>query len=260
MRILVTNDDGVHSYGLWRLAEGLRHVGDVSVVAPDRDQSGIGTAMTLMDVIRAREISSPVDGVKAISVQGTPTDCVILAVESLFSERFDLIVSGINQGANLGLDVVSSGTVGAAIQGYTRGISSIAISVSSLTDVHYEAASRTAAVLAGALAESPPPEPLLLNVNLPNVEPDQLRRVEVTRLGPRAHLESVARGSDGRRTHYWIKHDRPVNTDAAEGTDIRAVRDGAISISSIDLGPMNGAPADLLETLAQEVRLALEIG
>lgn len=259
MRILVTNDDGVHSYGLWRLAEGLRHVGDVSVVAPDRDQSGIGTAMTLMDVIRAREIASPVDGVKAISVQGTPTDCVILATESLFDERFDLVVSGINQGANLGLDIVSSGTVGAAIQGYTRGISSIAISVTSLTDLHYEAASRTASVLAGALAESPPAEPLLINVNLPNVDPDQLRHVEVTRLGPRAHLEGVASGNDGRRAHYWITHERPVNADAAAGTDIGAVRDGAISISSVDLGALNGAPAELLESLAAEVRLAFGI-
>ena len=114
MRILVTNDDGVHSEGLWSLAAALAEIGRVSVVAPDRDMSGIGTAITLTNVVRARSVESPISGIDATSVQGTPADCAILALESLYDERFDLVASGINHGANLGLDVLSSGTVGAA--------------------------------------------------------------------------------------------------------------------------------------------------
>ena len=108
MKILVTNDDGIHSPGLWALAEGLKHLGDVVVVAPDRDQSGIGGAKTLLDVLRVEEVAAKVEGVRAYAVEGTPADCVILATESLFNERFDLVASGINQGANLGLDILSS--------------------------------------------------------------------------------------------------------------------------------------------------------
>ena len=112
MRILVTNDDGIHSEGLWSVVRTLKEAGQVSVVAPDRDQSGMGAAVSLISVVRVQEVSGLVDGVKTFAVQGTPADCVILATETLFSEPFDLVVSGINQGSNLGLDVINSGTVG----------------------------------------------------------------------------------------------------------------------------------------------------
>ena len=259
MRILVTNDDGVHSEGLWSLAKALKDVGHVCVVAPDRDLSGIGTAMTLSSIVRAHEMASPVDGVEARSVQGTPADCIILATESLFNDPFDLVVSGINQGANLGLDVLSSGTIGAALQGYYLSIPSIAISAVYTTDtgVRYEAASRTARALARRLGNHPPKGPLLLNVNLPDAEPDSIEHVEITRLGPRAYLESVERGRDGRRTHYWIKHNKPQIDEAEMGTDVWAVRNNRVSITPIDVALMGGVQPQSLRELSEEVTAAL---
>lgn len=258
MRILVTNDDGIHSPGLWALAEGLKGVGEVAVVAPDRDQSGIGSAKTLVAVVRVEEVPAKIDGVKAFSVQGTPADCVILAIESLFQERFDLVVSGINQGANLGLDIMSSGTVGGAMQGYFRNIPSMAVSVTSLNDVKYEAAAVTARCLAVAVSRSSPPGPLLLNVNVPNVAPEMIEKVDITRLGPRAYMESVQRESDGRRTHYWIRQNRPTNLEVGEGTDIWAVRKNRVSITPVDLLAGPGEPVIAYDALAGEV--AKELG
>ena len=152
MRILVTNDDGISAPGLWRLAETLSGIGQVIVVAPDRDQSGIGTARTLLEVVRVQEVASRTEGVPAYAVQGTPADYVILATEALSTEPFDLVVSGINAGANLGLDVFVSGTVGAALQGYFRGKPSTAVSVTSLTDVLYDVAADVTLWLAEAMA------------------------------------------------------------------------------------------------------------
>ena len=129
----------------------MRELGDVVVVAPDRDQSGVGTARTLLQALRVTEVESRIEGVPARSVQGTPADCVILATEELFPEPFDLLVSGINPGANLGLDVLDSGTVGGAFRGFFRGIPSIAVSVTSLTNVRYDLAARVTAELAKAI-------------------------------------------------------------------------------------------------------------
>ena len=236
MNILVTNDDSVNAQGLWTLAKTLQELGTVTVVAPDRDQSGIGAALTLQAVVRTREIDpSPVDGIRTVSVEGTPADCVVLAAEALVSGPIDLLVSGINQGSNLGMDVMVSGTFGGALQGYFRNIPSIAISVASLNDVQFEAAAQTAKSLAQTLSTNRFPMPLLLNVNLPNVMPDRIQHVDITRLGPTQYLESVERGTNGRSTHYWIKHNRSVNPSVAEGTDIWALRNGRISIT-----PMNG--------------------
>ena len=255
MRILVTNDDGVHSEGLWSLAASLADIGRVSVVAPDRDNSGISAAISITNVVRARRVESPIAGVDATSVQGTPADCAILALESLYDERFDLVVSGINHGANLGLDVLSSGTVGAAIQGSLRGIPSIAVSVASLEDVAFEAAARTARAIAAEVARAPAPTGSgpgpLVNVNLPNLLPEQILGVCAARLGPRAYLEEVTKGHDGRRTHYWIRHSRQVGADAATDTDVYAVRNGWAAISPVTWGTDDTMPQHWLQLLAQ---------
>ena len=257
MRILVTNDDGIHSPGLWSVAEALKSLGEVIVVAPDRDQSGISAAMTLLAVVRAQEVPAQIEGVKAFSVEGTPGDCVILATETLVKEPFDLLVSGINQGANYGLDVINSGTVGAAFHGYFRGIPSIAVSVASLTNLHYDAAAQTTRWLAEAISTSPMPSPLLLNVNLPNTALDEIEQAQITRLGPKAFLESVERGTNGRSEHFWIKHDRSINSEPTEGTDRWAVRNKRISITPIDLVFTDGQPSSAFEALARELTAGL---
>ena len=262
MRILVTNDDGINSPGLWSLARALSSVGRVSVVAPDRDMSGVGTAMTLLSVLRAQEVTSPMEGVTAFSVQGTPTDCVILATEALFDEPFDLVASGTNPGANIGLDVLSSGTVGGALQGWYRGIPSMAVSAaySINTDVRFEAAAIAAEALAVALRDGPSTTVPMVNMNLPDIEDGGVRDVEVTRLGPTAYTPNVERGRDGRRTHYWIRHTKPPSTAMEEGTDVGALRDHKASITSIDLGVTDGVPRSTLLSLADAVRSALGLG
>ena len=214
MRILLTNDDGINAPGLWSAAEALNELGELTVVAPDRDLSGIGAAMTLTTILRAAEVASPVEGVKAYSVQGTPGDCVILATEALVKEPFDLVVSGINQGANFGLDVINSGTVGGAFHGYFRDIPSIAVSVASLTSPRYDAAAWITHALGQAVLASPMPAPLLLNVNLPSVGLDEIEMVQLTRLGPKAFLENVERGGDGRREFFWIRP-QPIDKQSA---------------------------------------------
>ena len=261
MRVLVTNDDGVHAPGLWRMVESLTDLASVYVVAPDRDSSGVGTAMTLLSVVRVQEFAPPVVGVEAHSVQGTPSDCVILATESLFDEPFDLLVSGINPGANIGLDFLSSGTVGAALQGYYRGIPSLAVSAAYKTDtpVRYEAAARTGRALAEHILDGRTSGPLFLNVNLPDGDPDGIRGVEITKLGPRAYLENVEREQVGRRSHYWIRHDRPPTEEPGEGTDVWAVRNGRVSITPIDLVLTDEVDSAPLRSLTESVRSVLRI-
>ena len=259
MKILITNDDGVFSEGLWELVEALSEIGEVGVAAPDRDMSGIGTAMTLTTVLRAQEFPSPIDGVEAYAVQGTPSDCVALATKSLFPEPFDLVVSGINRGANIGVDVLISGTVGGALKAYFNGFPAIAVS-STYTDgsaVRYELAASVARELARGLRDRSVAQPMLLNVNAPDRDPADVERLDVTDLGPLAYAEHVESGRDGRRTHYWLKHSTPAGIDLSPGTDVWAIRNGLISVTPVAV-PGVGAPSpELVGALVGDVRAAL---
>lgn len=245
MRILATNDDGINAPGLWAMVRALSELGEVCVAAPDRDNSGIGTARTLLNPLRANEADSPVPGVRAYSVSGTPADCVILGAETLFPGKFDLVASGINDGANLGMDVLDSGTVGGALRGYYRKMPSIAVSVTDVVNVRYEAAARAALTLARAISESADGaarRPILYNINVPNAAPDKIKGVKTTFLGPKAWLENVSRGNDGRRTHYWIRHNKPTSETPPEGSDLWATRAGWVSITPLD--PSRALAAD----------------
>ena len=235
MKILVTNDDGVEAPGLWKMAHALKSLGEVVVAAPDRDQSGIGSARTLLDVVKVREVTNPpIEGIKTFAIEGTPADCVILAVEMLSPGKFDIVLSGINEGSNLGMDILVSGTVGAAIQGYYREMHSIAMSVASITNLQYDAAASAAASLVKTIAANKDLPPLFLNVNLPNAGADKIKGAAMTRLGPRLYLENVERGTNGRRTHYWIKHNKLTNRPVGEDTDIFAVRNNRIAITALN--------------------------
>lgn len=232
MRILVTNDDGVYARGLWTLVAALKEVGEVVVVAPDREQSAVGSSVTLHQPLRAREISPPVSGVKSYSVEGTPADCVILALRNLIDSEIDLMVSGINEGSNLGDDVLISGTVGAALQGYLNGIPSIALSVGALEDVHFDAAARLAVVLTRIIANGPLPKEMLLNINLPNLPLSQIQGIEFTQLGRRSYGDMIKEGHDGKRKYYWIVRGKP-EWQPEEGTDIWALLKDKISITPL---------------------------
>lgn len=231
MKILVTNDDGIYAQGLWSLVEELQKVGQVIVVAPDREQSGIGAAVTLHQPLRVNQIKSLVSGVEAYSVEGTPADSVILALSTITKE-IDLVISGINAGSNMGDDILISGTVGAALQGYFRGFPAIALSVAALEAVHFEAAAKVAALLAGKISAGVLPSKLLLNINLPNLPLDKIQGIELTRLGQRCYVDSIKEGNDGKRKYFWIVRGQP-NWDSRQGTDIWAIEQQRISVTPL---------------------------
>jgi 5'-nucleotidase len=226
----VTNDDGIYADGIWRLAEELRNVGDVTIVAPDRDQSGSGTSVSLRLPIRFRKIKSIVDGIPAFAVEGTPSDSVIMAIRKAIKDSIDLVVSGINDGANLGNDVFISGTVGAALQGYTYGIPSIAISIAGFTDVNYDAAAATARYLAEMFKQQKLPRKILLNVNMPKLPVNEIQGIEITGLGDRSYTDRIDEGHDGKRGYYWIVRGIP-EWSVVPGTDIWALEQNKISIT-----------------------------
>ena len=218
MKILVTNDDGVYSPGLWAAVAALEGLGEVVVVAPDREQSGVGPSVTLHGPVRAVEVVPPIQGIKTYAVEGTPADSVIVALEALV-ENVDLLVAGFNSGFNLGEDVLISGTVGAVLQGYFRGVSSIAVSVGSLKAEEFKASSKVLAALAREVAEGGLPKSILLNVNLPPVKPEEIKGIDVTRLARRRYADTVRQGDDGKRRYYWITRTRPA-WEMVEGTDV----------------------------------------
>ena len=207
--------------------------GNVIVVSPDREQSGVGCAVTLHHPVRVDNVLSPLDGIKAYTVEGTPGDSVVLASTTIIKERIDLLVSGINHGSNLGNDVFVSGTVGAAFHGYFRGIPSMAISVTSLTDVRFDAASMVTRLLAQLFKDGKLPKELLLNVNVPNIPTKDLKGIRVTSLGRNSYTEIVETGSDPRRKYHWIKRTQPA-WELEDGTDIFAVENQYISISPLN--------------------------
>ena len=257
MKILVTNDDGIYAAGLWAAVEALADAGEVVVVAPDREQSGVGPSVTLHGPVRAVEVIPVVRGVQTYAVEGTPADSVILALESLVG-NVDLVVAGINSGANLGEDVLISGTVGAVLQGYFRAIPSLAVSVASLRANRFEAAAQLTSILARQVLEGSLPTPLLLNVNLPHVAPEQIKGIDITRLARRTYADTVRLGDDGKRKYYWITRTRPA-WHLEEGTDVWAVRHRRVSITPLQtdmtsadtLSAMAGLPEKLSHAFAR---------
>ena len=242
-RIFVTNDDGIFSEGIERLAEALAGVGDVHTVAPDQERSAAGHALTLDTPLRAKEI-----GDRRWSVNGTPTDCVNWGVLHLLRDRRpDLLFSGINLGLNLGDDVTYSGTVSAAFEGALLGIPSVAVSQEIETGFSFDAAALFAAELARRLLDEKLPPKTLVNVNVPAGE---VRGVRVSRLGTRRYGETVIEKTDPRgRPYYWIGSTIPVG-ELEEGTDINAVAEKHISMTPLHLDLTAYASMDLLEGIA----------
>ena len=233
LRILVTNDDGIAARGLWALVRELRRVAEVVVVAPDRDQSGIGTAVTLHHPVRVSPVPPEVTRVESYAVEGTPADTVILALKTLLKDKkTDMVFSGINEGSNLGNDVLISGTVSAALQGYFYGLPSVAISVAAIKRVRFDVAARFAALIAQQVAAGDMSQKFLLNVNLPNLPLTKINGVEVTRLGERSYMDNIKAGHDGKRKYYWIVRGKP-DWIKVKGTDIWALGQNKISITPL---------------------------
>jgi len=225
-RILVTNDDGVHSDGIHALADALRAIGDVIVVAPHIEASAIGHALTLRRPLRVEQLRDNV-----YEVDGTPTDCVNIAFTKIFTERPDLVVSGINKGYNLGDDVTYSGTVSGALEGALLGVPSIAVSLRSTRGAYdFSYAAHAAAQLADAMAKRPLPVRTFLNINVPKGVPKGYR---VTVQAKRNHVTSVAERHDPKgRAYYWIEEGQN-EWEPHDRSDYQAVRDGYISVTPL---------------------------
>ncbi|MFE8728740.1 5'/3'-nucleotidase SurE [Aeromonas hydrophila] len=229
MRILVSNDDGVHAEGIRALSEALAACGEVIVVAPDRNRSGASHSLTLEVPLRVTRVAET--GYHA--VKGTPTDCVHLAVNELVRPEPDMVVAGINHGANLGDDVIYSGTVAAATEGRHLGFPSLAISLVGKT--HFATAAHYAAQLVKGMMVHPLPADQILNVNVPDLPLDQIKGIRVTRLGNRHRAESVICSEDPRgQPIYWIGPPGS-QQDAGEGTDFAAIEQGYVSITPLTI-------------------------
>ena len=230
MHILLSNDDGYESTGINTLAQALKTVADITVVAPDRDRSGASNSLTLESPIRANTVSEGV-----IRVDGTPTDCVHLAITGLLKEEPDMVISGINDGANMGDDVLYSGTVAAAMEGRFLGLPAIAISMNRHDANHFDTGAKVILKLLEKLKAEPIPSDVILNINVPDLPWDELSGFQVTRLGHRHKAEPVIKDKDPRgRDIYWVGPPG-AEQDAGPGTDFYAVRNGYVSITPLQV-------------------------
>jgi 5'-nucleotidase len=235
MKILVTNDDGINAVGLARLAEAMAELGEVAVVAPDREMSAVGHALTLHHPLRASCV-----GERRFAVDGTPTDCVNLGIHSLLGFKPDLVVSGINRGGNLGDDVTYSGTVSAAMEATLMGIPAIAISLVTMNDgEHYRSAAQVALDLARHLIGNGLPVDTFLNVNVPDLPLEQIGKPLVTTQGKRRYEGTIVDKVDPRgRNYYWIGT-ADLRFQDIEGSDFHAVSRGHVSVTPLHLDLTN---------------------
>ena len=231
LRILLSNDDGIRSEGLKALYEKLSEFADVVVVAPDRERSAVGRALTLHRPLRCERISE-----NWYAVDGTPTSCVYIGVHAIMNgEKPDMIVGGINKGPNLGEDITYSGTVSVAMEGALLGIPSVAFSLAAFKDFEWESAGEWAKRIVLKIKEQGIPEGCCLNVNIPNLPFEKIKGVMVTRQGKKAYSEKVeARKDPWGRVYYWIGGEEP-NWKAEPGTDYWAIKNGFVSITPVHL-------------------------
>ena len=235
--ILLCNDDGVRSEGIEALAAAMKDVGTVYIVAPDRERSAASHSLTLTHPLRVEKL-----GPRTYSVDGTPTDCVNLGVNGILKGRkTDLLVSGINKGANLGDDITYSGTVSAAMEGTILGIPSIAVSVVTRSRFRFDVASEFTVNVARKVMQQGLPDDTLLNVNVPNVPKDKIPGVRMTRMGKRVYGDVIVEKRDPRgRKYYWIGGDY-LSSEEVPGSDLEAIEDNYISITPIHLDLTNYA-------------------
>jgi 5'-nucleotidase len=259
MKLLVSNDDGIFALGVKTLANTLAAAGhQVTVVCPDRERSAVGHGLTLHQPIRADRVEGIFDpGLKVWSCSGTPADCVKLALWCLLDEPPDLVISGINQGSNLGTDVIYSGTVSAAMEGLVEGIPSIAVSLTSFTDKNFQPAANYAVKLVAQLAAQPLEALLLLNVNVPAIPESEIQGVKLARQGIRRYIEVFEKRQDPRgKTYYWLAGEAVEEADDPAAptdwpADVVAIRENYITLTPLQYNLTAVRSLDRLQTWLQ---------
>jgi len=253
MKILVSNDDGFLSQGIRILASELRQIADVRVVAPVANQSGVSNSLTLT---RPLTVTKHEDWI--YSVNGTPTDCVHLAITGIFKEMNwmpDMVISGINQGENLSDDVLYSGTVAAATEGRFLGLPAIAVSLVGQKLQHYSTAAWIVREIVDKLTDNPPPKDLVLNINVPDLPRSQIRGTKVTRLGTRHAAQPTIKATDPRgNTVYWVGLAGDVQ-DAGPGTDFHAIAENFISITPLRFDLTHYAVLDTVDDWIKKINI-----
>lgn len=251
MKILVSNDDGVSAPGIAALVKELSTVASIEVMAPDRNRSGASNSLTLSRPLRVRCLDNGY-----YSVEGTPTDCVHLALTGFLDNGFDMVVSGINQGANLGDDILYSGTVAAAMEGRSLGLPAIAISMVGDNIHHYETGALIAKQLVMKLQTNSLPSHTILNVNVPDVPPQAIKGLQVTRLGTRHTAAPIVKELDPRgHPMYWIGPPG-LEADAGAGTDFYAVNQGYVSVTPLHLDMTHYKLFDRVSDWVNEIHLS----
>ncbi len=230
-RILVTNDDGIHSPGLTALADSLGELGEVWIIAPDRERSAVSHSFTMNHPIRAHLLRK-----RVYMIDGTPADCVMFGTRGFLDFKPDLVASGINRGPNLGIDTVYSGTVAGAHEGHLNKAPSFAISLNLVVPgetQHFETAGRVAKIIARDIVKKDMPDGTFLNVNVPNLPFDQLKGIAATRLGERVYRDAIIQRHDPQgKEYFWIGGETPTWVEA-EGTDFHAIEDGKVSVTPL---------------------------
>jgi 5'-nucleotidase len=234
MIILVSNDDGIHAEGLIALEKSVDPLGEVYTVAPEREQTSMSHALTLHRPLRVREVAA-----KRLAIDGTPTDCVKLALTGLLPVRPNLVISGINKGPNLGDDIIYSGTVSAALEAALLGIPAIAVSLVTFENLKFDAAAEFIAALVQRLKDSGLPPQMLLNINVPALPKENIKGWRFTRQGKRHYSENIVERVDPRgKKYYWIGGD-DLGFDQDDGTDCMAVHEGYISVTPLQVDMTN---------------------
>jgi 5'-nucleotidase len=238
MHILVTNDDGVTAPGLLALVQEMRHLAEVTILAPDRNWSASGHVKTMDRPLRVKEVKLA-DGTAALATDGAPSDCVSLAILGLIPQKIDLVVSGINPSANLGHDVTYSGTVTAAMEAVIWGVPGVAVSLDApdnhLGVLDYDPAARAAGKVVQGILKSGLPENILLNVNVPYISEDRIKGIKITRQGLRVYRDMLVTRQDPRgRPYYWIGGEAPTGI-AEDGSDFGALAGGYVSVTPLQL-------------------------
>jgi len=248
--ILVTNDDGIQSEGIKVLYEELRKKYKVVVVAPDRERSAVSRALTLYRPLRVEKINGDF-----YSVDGTPTDCVNLAVNSFFKGKIKMVVSGINRGPNMGEDITYSGTVSAAMEGLLLGIPSIAISCASRQDFIFDTSARVALKIVEKVLKSGLPRDTLLNINVPNLPFEKLKGIKITMMGKKRYSDTIVEKLDPRgRKYYWLAGEE-IGYEPLGNSDLEAVKDGFVSVTPIHLDLTNYSVMDELKGYFEKIKL-----